>query len=331
VTNHNPNIRIVAPAHRPEELAEALVGALARPASPRLSWGPIKTIGLGLLSGGLLPLVMLPKKFRDFIHAERDHLRHLTEWLRLQYPGADSERLHAAVSSKLRFRMSMWVASLLLAVMAVTWAATDLTKLAQEPVYLLGPFGSVQIGRALRPLEPKFLFDFTARLPSVVKQTASMPRAMIAAQGFALLLIGAHVIAWWQVVAHVRAVRGLVGQYNAFAARLGWEPLEPPRPQTGLNASWIAGIVGLLLLGAWWGAPMMVAAAAQARYIRTSGRALRLALSARVQRLIAERRPAVYVPEPGELRRVCRQSQCPATIPIGADFCPRCGTQTEGA
>ena len=329
MNSFSPNLRVVEPAHRPEQLAEAVVGALSREMAPRLTWGPLKTIVLGLLTGGLLPLALLPWRFQQFISAERNHLWHFAEWLRVQFPAEpETERLHAAATAGLRFRRWVWILSLALAALAVVWAWNDLADLAKEPVYLYGPFGWIQSEPSVR-VNVKFLFNFTARLPHLVKQFATVPQVMLTAAGCAMLLIAAHVMSLWQVVAHVRDVRAFVERFNAFATKHDLELVTEPHPKLGLNWPWIVGVVGLLVLGAWWGVPMMLAAAAQARYIRKDGRTLRLALAARAQALLARRRPMIRVPAPAGLNRRCPRPTCLAEIAPGADFCPRCGERSR--
>src|SRR5262249_15373726 len=160
--------------------------------------------------GGLLPLIVLPKKFRDAIAAEQTHLWHFTEWLRLQWPSPDTEKLHQATGTRLRFRWSWWILSMLLAALAVAWAWTDLAALSQRAIVAYSPFGGVTITPLIEPITPKFLFNFTARLPSFVKDPVVLARVLLAAEGFALLLIGAHILSLWQVVAHAHDVRDVI-------------------------------------------------------------------------------------------------------------------------
>jgi hypothetical protein len=326
MTNDTPNLVLVAPAHTADSLSEGVVAALTRKMSPRSSWGPVKTGLLALVSGGLLPLILLPRKFQKFIGAEQQQLWHFAEWLRLQFPSPETERFQEAVS-KLRFRWIIWVLSLLFAAGAVAWAWHDLVPLARRPVVLLDPIGlRVQLP-SLVPVTPRFLFSFTARLPAIVKQFATVPRVLIAAEGFTLLLIGAHVLALWQIMLHVADLRNVTELFNRAAKKHGLEPVAPPRRQLGLDVVWILCAVALIVLGAWWGVPMMLAAAAQARYITGEGRRFRLALSARAYNLLAQRRPVIYVPMPKALRGKCPRDNCNGVVRGGETFCPACGTR----
>ncbi|MBC8108267.1 MAG: hypothetical protein H7Z14_16900, partial [Anaerolineae bacterium] len=151
MTNNNANIKLVEPAHAPDSLSTAVVGALTRKMNPRLSFGPIKTLAFGLISGGMIPLIVLSKLFRDFVIGEQTHLWHFAEWLRLQFPGTETERLQQQIS-KLKFRWSPYVLSLLLAGLAIVWAWSDVSKIADQEITWA------------------FLFKFTARLPHIVRE-----------------------------------------------------------------------------------------------------------------------------------------------------------------
>jgi hypothetical protein len=274
----------------------------------------------------VLPLIQLPWKFREFINAEHNQMWHFAEWLRLQFPSPDSERFQDAVS-KLRFRKSIWVMSLVLATCAVAWAWHDLVPLARRPVVLLEPLGPVVQLPSLVPVTPRFLFSFTARLPAVVRQFATVPRVLIAAEGFMLLLIAAHLLSLWQVLQHTADMRNIAGLFEKVAKKHNLEPVPPPRRQHGVDVVWFGCAVTMVVLGAWWAMPMMLAAAAQARYITGEGRRFRLALSARAYNLLAERRPVIYVPMPQALRGKCPRENCNGTVRGGETFCPVCGTR----
>lgn len=327
------NLVCVAPAHTAEPLAEGVVMALTRKFSRRTYWGPLKTTLLGLVTGGLWPLVALPKRFRDAISAEQTHLWHFAEWIRLQLPCADTEKLRDAVATRLKFRWSLWIFSLVLAALAVAWAWRDLARLEQNAtVITLGPFGHVTVMPLIEPFTPRFLFNFTARLPHVVKDSATMARVLLAAEGFALLLIAAHILSLWQIVAHVGDVRGVVEQYNALVHKrpeLGMCAVRPPRAGVEIHAVWVACTIGVIVLGAWWSVPMLLAAAAQSRYIKTEGRQVRLALAAQAFNVLAERRPVLHLPLPSALRGKCVRDRCEAPINAGAQFCSRCGERVK--
>jgi hypothetical protein len=310
----------IAPANAPDPLAEGVVAALTRSFNPRLYWGPIKTVVLGLLTGGLLPLIVLPKRFRDAVIGERTHLWHFTEWIRLQQPCPDTEKLHRTVSS-LRFRWSLWILSLALAGLAVAWAWRDLAALGQRTVISYGPFGAIMVTPLIEPFTPKFLFNFTARLPH---------------EGFALLMIAAYILSLWQVVAHFGDVRQVVELYNALTLKrpdLGFKPVRAPAAAAALrfDAAWIACIVGLLVLGAYWGVPMVLAAAAQSRYIKTTGRRVRLAFAGQAFNVLADRRPMLHLPLPEALCGKCAREKCEAPIGVGAQFCSRCGERVKAS
>lgn len=276
--------------------------------SPRVTFSPIKTLILGLISGGLIPLLALPKLFRDFVIAERAQLWHFAEWLRLQYPGAETEKFQQAISH-LKFRWSPYILSIVLAALAVAWAWHDVSRLSDGQV------------------TPAFLFAFTARLPHIVNEFATLPRVLIAAQGFALLLIAAHVLSIWQIVRHVHDVGAVVGRYNVVAKKHQLPAIVAPRFELQWTIVWIVCMLAPAIIGAWWSFPMMLAASAQWRYINRTGRAMRLALAANAFNALASRKPPADVMLPGALQGKCVRDGCDKLLPIGSGFCPRCGSR----
>ena len=308
MTNSSVNIKLIEPAHAPDSLATAVVGALTRKMSHRVTFSPIKTLVLGLISGGLIPLLMLPKLFRDFVRAERSHLWHFAEWLRLQFPGTETEKFQQAISN-LRFRWWPYVLSIVLAVLAVAWAWHDVSRLSDEQI------------------TPAFLFAFTARLPHIVNEFASLPRVLIAAEGVALLLIAAHVLSIWQIVRHVHDIRGVVEQYNIVAKKHQLGSVVAPKFELQWTVVWIACMLAPAIIGAWWCLPMTLAASAQWRYINRTGRTLRLALAANTFNVLASRTPPADVMLPGALQGKCVRGGCDRLLPIGSGFCPRCGSR----
>ncbi|MBC8106681.1 MAG: hypothetical protein H7Z14_08845, partial [Anaerolineae bacterium] len=164
-------------------------------------------------------------------------------------------------------------------------------------------------------------------LPHIVREFATAPRVLIAAEGFALLLIAAHVLSLWQMVLHVRDIRGVVETYNAVAKRHELSPIDPPTFGVQINVLWIACTLATAIIGAWWGVPMMLAAAAQWRYINRTGRTLRQALAAQVFNVLASRSPHADVMLPGALQGKCGRDGCDKFLPAGSGFCPRCGSR----
>ena len=110
---------------RPDHLGGALQQGLPRPMNPKLTWGLILTFLLGGITGGIVPTLILPKRFRDFATAEQLQFWHLAEWLRLQT--GDTE---AAVATEAARRVSPGVslrwASLAFVIVAIGIACTAL-------------------------------------------------------------------------------------------------------------------------------------------------------------------------------------------------------------
>ncbi len=301
MNSFSPHVREVFPHDAPDRLTESVVMSLSRHPSGRYSWGAIKTIVLGLFSGGLLPLLVLPLRFRQYISSERVQLKYFAEWFVNECPGGESVKFQETIS-KLRFRNAFLLGALLMAGLAIAWGWSALAAVAARPIVIVSPLGpSFSLAR-FEPFTPKFLFQFTARLPHTWHTFASMPRVMMAAEGFAFLLIAAHLICLWQVLLHVSRVRRAVELFNLAASKHGIEPVGLPRAFAGIRAAWILGMIGLAALGAWWGVPMMLAAAAQSRYINHGSRQLRLALAARAFSTAMRNHPDMALSRPESIR-----------------------------
>src|SRR2546430_9639951 len=71
---------------------------------------------------------------------------------------------------------------------------------------------------------------------------------------------------------------------------------------------------------------MALAGASQRRYINVTGQQLRGQLVGRIRTMLLNRRPAVAVPNYVLHGRRCENGLCRATLPAGAQVCPRCGS-----
>src|SRR5262249_4228747 len=72
------------PPGQPDDLGGAVSCSLARPLPDKASWGPVKTLVLGAISLGILPLLILPRRLRWFAAGQNQLLRHTKEWLGLE-------------------------------------------------------------------------------------------------------------------------------------------------------------------------------------------------------------------------------------------------------
>jgi hypothetical protein len=94
---------------------------------------------------------------------------------------------------------------------------------------------------------------------------------------------------------------------------------------------WIVGAIVLASLNALWAVPMMLAGAAQRRYINTIAAGNRAELSRRVEMMLNAQRPVVQRTRVVIGTRIaCREALCMAELPQGANFCPRCGRRVRG-
>jgi hypothetical protein len=134
-----------------------------------------------------------------------------------------------------------------------------------------------------------------------------------------------------EINAHIARVRRFVGAFNQLSGRYGVGAVRPPGMQLGLRPLWILGAAATCALGGFWAAPVMLAAAAHRRYIRSTSLRLRSDLARRQREVLLARRPALRVPASTHLMGICPRENCRAAYPPEAVFCRRCGTKLEPA
>jgi hypothetical protein len=144
---------------------------------------------------------------------------------------------------------------------------------------------------------------------------------------FALAMSGAALCWLIEINAHIARVRRFVVAFNQLSGRYGVGPIRAPGVQLGLRPLWILGAAATCTLGGFWAAPVMLAAAAHRRYIRTTSLRLRSDLARRQRDVLLARRPPLRVPASTHLMGTCIRELCRATNPPEAVFCRRCGTK----
>src|SRR5258706_10133425 len=82
LSQFHPTNLSVEPPPPPDYLAGAVLQGLSRPIGGRLSWGVLKSLFLGAVSFGLLPILAWTPGFRAFVIAEQQQLLHLAQWVR---------------------------------------------------------------------------------------------------------------------------------------------------------------------------------------------------------------------------------------------------------
>jgi hypothetical protein len=296
----NRATEVAQPLETPDYLAGALLQSLMRPFADRYVMGLVKTGFLAVVSFGVLPLILLPRKLREFAARERDQLWHLAQWMRVQF-GADAEALQPRSPALDRFvhllRLISWGSAAVAIVIIVS--------------YVSGAPRGEDLARATYGYfrHPHYGYREVEQLFAV--WTIS-------------LCIGysAH---WFAVLAHQARVRNFISDFNELAQRKGVRPMMLPPEVLGFSVVWLFGGFILMKCGAFWGLPLALAGAAQTRYIKSQARTTRAQLAERVREVLSATRPQMLVPVPVVLRRKCPVSLCQAPLPPTATYCPRCG------
>jgi hypothetical protein len=315
MTTFNPSVSFTPgspsfdPPDRPDQLAESVLASLSRPRWGYRSrpWGPIKTFILGALTGGLLPLLIWPRRLRNLMIVEQQQLWHLAEWLRLRTGKPEATALRDE-SAALGPAAAPSFLPLLLAILAVL-ALLHLTAAFN--------FNPDHFRRLL----------YTFPDPSW-RSIRNRPYTDFWRQ-WTLLISAGYLIHWLQVRHHARRLRQYVKQFNAITAAEGIGPVWAHRIGIGFHPLWaILAIVGIWR-GAFWAVPMALAGVAHARYVRITSRGIRGQLAGRVKTMLMRHRPALNLrPTPNSPPPLpCVNERCRSPLPPGSQFCPRCGTR----
>lgn len=300
-----------APASTPALTAEALVGpdhlaggvlrSLSRNFRGHFSWGVVTTFVLGLASLGVLPLLQWTRNLWQYVRLERQQLWHLAEWLRLQTAHPDAATLPEE-ANQIRWRG-------VLAAAAWVWIGAIVI------------FFAAQLWHA--PLAALTMFDSTLGARG---GTARFYRQDLYL-AWTIALSVAYALHWLQVQLHAGDVRRFVEKFNRVAAWEGVAPLTRPHLGVGAQPLWMFGAAGMVMAGAVWGVPLMLAGAVQRRYISRTSNRVRAEAADRVRTILLLRRPVLRVPPFARSAVLCRVERCRAPIPLLANFCARCGAR----
>lgn len=302
MSGFQPTKTLLTPADPPDYLSNAVLQSLSRPPLERHSWGAFTTFLFGALSFGILPLLFPLRRGRQYRLIERDQLLHLSEWMRVQNPETarslplSHDEIHRDASIPFMIGIgsafvTFWILSTHF--IQAGWSFRDLLKVAYgtpwQSLLSVTRSGDVWMDRLLP-----------------------------------IMLIG-QLAYWWTFVSQSLSARDFARRFNEFAKEEGLAPVAIPEVSLGLRPLWMAGAILFLAAHAPWGAVMMLAGAAQRRYIRHSSRQFRLELAQRVRDVMAVKRPLAKVPVATNLRTRCRDDRCRSPLPATARFCPRCG------
>jgi hypothetical protein len=127
-------------------------------------------------------------------------------------------------------------------------------------------------------------------------------------------LCTAYLAQWAAVQWHVTQLQRFVQKINPLLQSRARPPIPMPQIGLGVGLRSIIGAIVMLLCGALWGVPMMLAAAAQRQYGNRTAPQWRAALPRALSQSLL---PAAS--------RSCPNLQCRKPLPVNASFCPRCG------
>jgi hypothetical protein len=267
------------------------------------AWGLFTTVILGLFSFGVLPLLIWPSRFREYVSAESRAMQELAEWARIRgrRPAAVGPLLAAAEDAS--FRPLPWVTCLLLAVFVV---GVFVISFVQQPV----TYSNL--------LSVTYYFNMR---PTTLSQAHATQLHKI---WVAVLSVG-YLLHWVQVRSHLADVRRFVARFNP-VIESEFLPTIRLQRTCGMGIMWIVAAFLMGCYGVWWGIPMLMAGAVQRRYIRTVGRELRHQLTLRLTDIAAQRRLPVITPPRTLVQHQCPNNRCLAILRPEARFCTRCGT-----
>lgn len=298
----------VLPRESTDDYATVLARRLNQPL-PDASWGLLTTVILGVASFGVLPLLLWPGRFRDYVTAEARAIQELCDWARLRgkQPAAVGPILAAA--EDIAPRPIPWLACLMLGVLLI---GVFVTSFLYTPLTWEHLFGVTYYYR-LRPSGMQWA------------HTEHLHRIWIA-----VLSVG-YLLHWLQVRSHLGDMIRFIDRFNPAIESEMLPPIATPDRKFGLGFTWIIAGVLMAWYGAWWGIPMLLAAAAQRRYVRVTGAALRRALHVRMCDIAAQRRMPAKVLQSTAFNTRCINQRCMAPVRTEAKFCTRCGSSLKGA
>jgi hypothetical protein len=310
VSTFNPTRVSIERQPVPDQQAWVAVDALARPLGLKTYWGVTKTMIAGVVTFGLGPVFSWVKGFHKYCAGERLQFLHLARWVK----GGSAHPLAARLESdadELRPRGFLSFLTIVAALATAAGVGYVVDRSGRMPEHLLvaGTYGYER-----------------ARIGEY--RVWAMPEARDVFAVWTLGLLVTYGLHWLQVMLHAADVRRFVSRFSQVAEAEGVNRVRAEPVGTTIRPLWMAGAGVLIAVAhARWGLLMMLAGAAQRRYITTAGRNTRAELAQRLRSLVERRRPGVAMPVPVYLRERCVEAKCRAELPRGANFCRRCGTR----
>lgn len=256
------------------------------------AWGVVKTLVLGVLSFGLLPLLVMRYRWIHQTELEKQWMdglmnRPASSSNTVAKPNRKSDTLAQCAKAATTQRLAWIVIGGAVGVMAwffIQWLGHETFSLTTllASTYQFNPR---HIGPP--PLWRSHLF-----------------------LAWTLGLSLAYAAHWVAVQWHVTRMREFLAALPSRASHP-----QPPAPDVGLGLSprWILGAVVMVLFGGYWGIFMMMAGGVQRQYAR---------------RCAMQWRKALGQPTPQGMLAggaVCPNNFCRKELPPHAAYCPRCG------
>jgi hypothetical protein len=267
------------------------VDRLSHPA-PIESTGPFVALFQCLISFGLLPLLLWPTRWAEFLDAERPDLQDLIAWWRRRASPADAAQLDK-LSRRLRPRPFL---------MVLPWLAVGFNVVLMAMLFTQGD-----------PINRLWDLTFKQARPS---NNLPLEKQLYSAWIGTLCL--AYFCQWYAVRSHAVAVHSLVQWTNKLGRENQFVRVKINVLSVGLHFVWIVFGIAMSANHVWWSIPMIFAGAMQQRYTSRSSPAIRVALASQARDAFA------IVQSEGD--RFCAASHCGARLPAPARFCSRCGT-----
>jgi hypothetical protein len=278
------------------------IDRLSHPA-PVQSTGAFIALFQCLISFGLLPLLLWPARWAEFLDAERPDLQDLIAWWRRRAPPANAAQLDK-FSRRLRPRPFL---------MVLPWLAVGFNVVLMAILYTQNdqPNRLWELTFQHAHAQDKLVWDTDHWSPTV-----PLEKQLYSAWIVTLCL--AYFCQWYAVRSHAVTVHAIAQWTNEIGRDNQFVRVSNDVLKIGLNPLWIIFAIALCGNHAWWAIPMVFAGAMQRRYTMQSSPAIRVALANQA------RDSFTIVQSGGD--RFCSASHCGARLPTPARFCPRCGT-----
>jgi hypothetical protein len=277
-----------------DHLATSVMRSLSRSHHDHFSLSAVRAALLGVFTFGLVPLWRLQKQFRGYVAMEKQQLWHLAEWLRNRRGGESAQAVADAVSTIHWRRGLSTIGTLCFAVV------------------LMGIIYLLRTGVGYHGL-----WDRAYRSHFALSQILLAWNGLLTA-GFAFHYL--------QVRMHLRDIQRVGQRFNELAKRENVASISVPQFALRNALPWM--IIGLVMAfaGALWAMPMALAALSQRTYVNETSARLRTELLDRMRAMMMQNRPAVAMPTYTIHGRRCGNALCRALLPVGAEYCPRCGS-----